>query len=109
MPVKCGLNSEVAATQRLGIAGVHCSLSAICVHSTFGIQCPFISVETGKMPGMRYILLSHIVGQIFSFYSSALAIIIKPVFHVMLFAHYYLHYKIKNEPFDRKRALMVKS
>ena len=25
MPVKCGLNSEVAATQRLGIAGVHCS------------------------------------------------------------------------------------
>ena len=24
MPVKCGLNSEVAATQRLGIAGVHC-------------------------------------------------------------------------------------
>ena len=26
MPVKCGLNSEVAATQRLGIAGVHCIL-----------------------------------------------------------------------------------
>ena len=44
VPVKCGLNSKLAATQRLGIAGVHCihvqiiSLIIVLLHYTSTVQ-----------------------------------------------------------------------